>query len=173
MTKKKSLAWLNCSEEELTLHLRSLIHGGADGKSVTFQNMIVFLEGEMGSGKSTFARVLLTELVPGFSSQGSPTFPLVQEYSARDHSPIYHIDLYRLKNSSELEDSGILHQIEEAGALALVEWPDLFPEVFSYWRDIKLSSSSVRGKKVLEVLITPSSVDSERRNYTLSSWIEF
>ena len=111
----------------------------------------------MGAGKSTFARVLLTELVADFSSQGSPTFPLVQEYRAREGSAIYHIDLYRLKNEGELEDSGILHQIEEQGALALVEWPDLFPSVFSYWKD----SSRMRAKTVMEVSIVASAGNSE------------
>ena len=104
----------------------------------------------MGAGKSTFARVLLSELVSDFSSQGSPTFPLVQEYRSKTGKLIYHIDLYRLKNENELEDSGILYQIEEQDSLALVEWPDQFPDAFSYWKD----SSRARAKNVIEVSIS-------------------
>lgn len=115
----------------------------------------------MGAGKSAFARVLLSELVAEFSSQGSPTFPLVQEYQARDGYSIYHIDLYRLKNEGELEDSGILHQIEEQGALALVEWPNLFPDAFSYWKD----HTRMRLKKVIEVEITGDQIS---RNYLIT-----
>ncbi len=154
--KKKSHAWLNCSEEELKSKVQEWIRSEPTG----FKNTIVFLEGEMGAGKSTFARVLLSELVSGFSSQGSPTFPLVQEYRARDGFPVYHIDLYRLKNEAELEDSGILHQIEELGALALVEWPNMFPSVFSYWKD----SSRMRAKTVWTVAISGE----EFRNYILT-----
>lgn len=106
----------------------------------------------MGSGKSTFARFILSALVEGFSSQGSPTYPLVQEYRAKQGFSIYHIDLYRLKNESELEDSGILHQIEEQGSLALVEWPGLFPDVFSYWKN----DARLRLKRVLTVEISGS-----------------
>jgi tRNA threonylcarbamoyladenosine biosynthesis protein TsaE len=157
MTKKKSLAWLNCSEEELKSHIQKWIASESTG----FKNTIIFLEGEMGAGKSTFARELLSELVVDFSSQGSPTFPLVQEYRARAAFSIYHIDLYRLKNEGELEDSGILHQIEEPTALALVEWPNLFSGVFAYWKD----SSRMRAKVVIEVKIENSTTGSDLRNY--------
>ena len=146
MTKKKSLVWLNCSEEQL----KSNIHEWIQNSPLAFNNAIVFLEGEMGAGKSTFARVLLSELVSDFSSQGSPTFPLVQEYRSKTGKLIYHIDLYRLKNENELEDSGILYQIEEQDSLALVEWPDQFPDAFSYWKD----SSRARAKNVIEVSIS-------------------
>ena len=115
----------------------------------------------MGAGKSTFARILLSQLVEGFSSQGSPTFPLVQEYRAKAAYSIYHIDLYRLKNEGELEDSGILHQIEEPNSMAMVEWPNLFPETFSYWKDI----TKQRAKRVFEVKIENSNKGDDFRNY--------
>ena len=163
MAKKKNLAWLNCSEGQL----EEKIHEWVLKNPELFRNSIIFLEGEMGAGKSTFARALLSRLVDGFSSQGSPTFPLVQEYRAKEGFPIYHIDLYRLKNEMELEDSGILHQIEEQGALALVEWPQLFPEVFSHWRN----ESKMRMKRVLEVTISGSKKNPDRqyRDYKINS----
>jgi len=118
----------------------------------------------MGMGKSTLARELLSELVSDFTSQGSPTFPLVMEYRAREGYPIYHIDLFRLTSEEELEDSGILHQIEEQGALSLVEWPSIFPTVFSYWKD----SSRIRAKNVMEVSIKHGD-EFELRNYKISN----
>ena len=155
------LSWKNHSEAELTAKLKDWVSSNAR----LLQNAILFLEGEMGSGKSTFARVLLSEMVPGFSSQGSPTFPLVQEYQAKAGHPIYHIDLYRLKHEGELEDSGILHQIEELRSLSLVEWPDLFPDVFAYWRD----SSRKRAKNIVVVSIENTAISSGasdvHRNY--------
>lgn len=146
--KKKNQEWLNCSEEQLGENIREWLP--------ELKNSILFLEGEMGAGKSTFARVLLSQLVEGFSSQGSPTFPLVQNYQSRAGYSIYHIDLYRLKNEGELEDSGILHQIEELTSLAMVEWPDLFPGVFAYWKD----SSRKRAKQVLVVSIQNTAISS-------------
>lgn len=163
MTKKKSLAWLNCSEEQLNFRIQDWIASDP----TAFRNTIVFLEGEMGAGKSTFARVLLSNLAQNFSSQGSPTFPLVQEYRSKEGSPIYHIDLYRLKNENELEDSGILHQIEEKGALALVEWPDLFPDAFAYWKDqTRHKLKTVFTVKILNSLI---SLDSTLRDYKVEA----
>ena len=160
MMKKKSLAWLNCSEEQL----KSKIQEWMKLQPSNLKNTIVFLEGEMGAGKSTFARILLSELVSDFSSHGSPTFPLVQEYRASLGFPIYHIDLYRLKNEGELEDSGILHQIEEQGALALVEWPNQFKSTFSYWKD----PSRQRAKQVFEISIENGIVEN-LRHYKIAS----
>ena len=102
-----------------------------------FKNTVLFLEGEMGAGKSTFVRALLSVLCPNELSQGSPTFPLVTEYHARAGFLVYHIDLYRLKTEDELHHSGIEAQIEEPGALACVEWPSLFPSAFAHWFDGK------------------------------------
>lgn len=155
--KKKNHEWLNCSEEQLKSRIAEWVKESPE----TFKNMILFLVGEMGSGKSTFARHLLEALVPHFNSRGSPTFPIIQEYTSKSGFPIYHIDLYRLKNENELENAGILQQIEEPGSLALVEWPDLFPEVFQFWN----GASQNRRKKVIQVKI--ERLDSGLRNFTL------
>jgi tRNA threonylcarbamoyl adenosine modification protein YjeE len=160
MAKKKSLAWLDCSEIELIAHLK------AWAAQESFRNTVILLEGEMGSGKSTFVRALLEILSPGVRSQGSPTFPLVQEYRAKGQEesyPIYHIDLYRLKNEQELSDSGIESQIEEPGALACIEWPSLFTDFYAYW-----SSESIQHrKKVIRVKITDEGIEPSLRHYRL------
>jgi tRNA threonylcarbamoyl adenosine modification protein YjeE len=132
MTKKKSLAWLELSEHELKPHLEEWLRDlSSEGQSL--KNSILFLEGEMGAGKSTFVRELLAWIAPESRSQGSPTFPLVTEYKAKDGYPIYHVDLYRLKSSAELEDSGIEEQIEESGSLVCIEWASLFADSFAHW----------------------------------------
>src|SRR4051812_290672 len=56
----------------------------------------VFLEGEMGAGKSTFARFLLEGLEHDRDAEGSPSFPIAHEYRTR-LGPLVHIDFYRLK----------------------------------------------------------------------------
>ncbi len=143
MTKKKSLAWQNCSEEQLSTHLTEWLSGFAP------ENTVVFLEGDMGAGKSTFVRACLKALSPKSRSAGSPTFSLVNEYRADQGYTIYHIDLYRLKDENELQDSGIESQIEEPGALVFVEWASLFPDYFSYWWD----ASRKKMKTVIQVRI--------------------
>ena len=95
MVKKTNLEWADCSEDTRRSRIRMEAAGlfGAD--------TLVFLEGEMGAGKSTFVRVLLEDLCPGAKSLGSPTFPLVQTYRTSGGMWIYHIDLYRLKSARE------------------------------------------------------------------------
>jgi tRNA threonylcarbamoyl adenosine modification protein YjeE len=129
MAKKKNLEWLDCSEPELRDRLAGILGDGFG------PDTLVFLEGEMGAGKSTLARFVIEFLCPGAISHGSPTFPLVQTYRTPSGMSVYHIDLYRLRDPSELEDSGILEQFEERGCLVLVEWGSLFEQDLRIYRD--------------------------------------
>jgi tRNA threonylcarbamoyl adenosine modification protein YjeE len=83
--------------------------------------LLVTLSGELGAGKTTLVRAIcggygVTEEVT------SPTFALVQEYES-PRSPVYHVDLYRLDHSGQLETLA-WDEIVSARALVLVEWPD-------------------------------------------------
>jgi tRNA threonylcarbamoyl adenosine modification protein YjeE len=129
MVKKKRLVWPNCFESDLAKKIRLWL------SETNLTNSIVFLEGEMGSGKSTFVREVLRVLAPECITQGSPTFPLVQLYPLKNGNTFYHIDLYRLRNEDELADSGIESQMEEPIAIACVEWASLFPAAFAHWFD--------------------------------------
>jgi tRNA threonylcarbamoyladenosine biosynthesis protein TsaE len=81
---------------------------------------VVALWGELGAGKTTLARAVVTEL--GYTGDvPSPTFTLVQTY---DLSPaaVWHFDLYRIDNPDEVIELGFEEALAEA--ISLIEWPE-------------------------------------------------
>ena len=83
--------------------------------------------GKMGAGKTTFIKAVCQEL--GVEDViTSPTFALVNEYTAGDGSPIFHFDFYRVKKLEEVYDMGY-EDYFYSGALCLMEWPELVEEL--------------------------------------------
>ncbi len=88
-----------------------------------------FLFGDLGMGKSTFARAFLRAL--GVTGQiPSPTFIIDSVYSIPDSDlTVHHMDLYRLEGApGEIEMLGF-EDIFESSAVVLVEWPDRIPDI--------------------------------------------
>ena len=92
---------------------------------------VVALFGDLGAGKTTFSRGVLRGL--GFDGDvSSPTFPIVQVYQPPDTSiPLWHVDLYRIEDPSELEELALDDALEEAALL--IEWPERLGAWL--WRD--------------------------------------
>jgi len=115
---------------------------------------IVFFHGEIGVGKTTFIRYLVNCLQANNhlnqTEVTSPTFNLVNEYDVGVFI-IQHYDLYRLKNSHETKNIGLLENQNET--LTLIEWPekidnkidnkiDLF---FEYGKDMSKRFLTIKG----------------------------
>jgi tRNA threonylcarbamoyladenosine biosynthesis protein TsaE len=83
----------------------------------------VLLCGDLGSGKTTFARGFIQALQESPGEVVSPTFTLVQTYPTRDHNTVWHFDLYRLKHSSELMEIGLDEALRDG--ITLIEWPEI------------------------------------------------
>jgi tRNA threonylcarbamoyladenosine biosynthesis protein TsaE len=124
---------------------------------------IVLLEGELGSGKSTFARALLRALghegpVP------SPTYTLVEPYRVAD-IVVYHIDLYRVTDEAELRYLG-WDELDDG--LRLVEWPDRAPQLAAQadlrirldyaasGRDVEIQALTGRGRRLVAAMAAAS-----------------
>ena len=86
------------------------------------RNPVILFHAPMGAGKTTLVKEILKELSPQ-EFIGSPTFGLVHEYMSYDGRPIYHFDLYRLKNPEELLDLGF-EEYTDSGAYVFIEWPE-------------------------------------------------
>jgi len=85
------------------------------------QSLTVFLEGDLGSGKTTLARGLLRALgVTG--TVRSPSYTLLESYAPPGRQ-VLHLDLYRLNSAAELEGLGLRDALDP-GVLLLVEWPE-------------------------------------------------
>ncbi|SPD75938.1 tRNA threonylcarbamoyladenosine biosynthesis protein TsaE [uncultured Desulfobacterium sp.] len=88
---------------------------------------VVALVGELGSGKTCFAKGLGLGLgVASDTVINSPSFSLVNEYEGR--YPFYHIDGYRLENLLEFLSAGLDHYFNMEGVVAM-EWADRWPEI--------------------------------------------
>jgi tRNA threonylcarbamoyladenosine biosynthesis protein TsaE len=84
---------------------------------------VIALRGELGSGKTTFARAFIQARPGGdaIAEVPSPTFTLVQVYELPD-APVWHFDLYRLTNPEDAWELGIEEAV--ATGVSLIEWPD-------------------------------------------------
>lgn len=87
----------------------------------------VLLEGELGAGKSTFARYLLEALGVTRLFEGSPTFSIAHEYMTRI-GPAIHMDFYRLRSFEEIEQAGIPDYFWARSNLVICEWLSNWPE---------------------------------------------
>jgi len=151
---------LNLPDPEATASLAMALTGAlpADAGGWT-----ILLQGELGAGKSTFARAMLRSLgheglVP------SPTYTLVEPYTLPGFS-VYHIDLYRVTAADELE---FLGWSDLQDGLKLVEWPERAPRLLELadiqielryedeGRAADLKGLSERGSKVLAGVAWPT-----------------
>ena len=107
---------------------------------------VIFLYGEIGVGKTTFARSLINsfenEKKIKKSEVLSPTFNIVFEYEIKKFT-IKHFDLYRLKDEKDIKNIGLFENIEKN--ITLIEWPELIKDkpnnridlFFEYTKDYK------------------------------------
>ena len=86
---------------------------------------VLLLIGDVGAGKTTFARAIIQSLLSQPEDVPSPTFTLVQTYET-EVGDVWHCDLYRLSDPFELEELGLTEAFDTA--ICLIEWPEILGE---------------------------------------------
>ena len=87
-------------------------------ESEKFPNMVICLEGDLGSGKTAFAKGFARAM--GIEEITSPTFNIIKEYNGE--LPLYHMDVYRVE---ENVDSLGLDEYFDKGGVCIIEWSDM------------------------------------------------
>ena len=129
-------------------------------KKILSPGDVVFLYGEIGVGKTTFAR----HVINGFENEKklkksevlSPTFNIVFEYKIKKFK-IHHFDLYRLKNFKDIKNIGLFENSENI--LTLIEWPELIKKkpsnridiFFEYMEDMNERSLIIKTNGRLKI----------------------
>ncbi len=118
---------------------------------------IIALHGELGAGKTAFARAFIAAL-GGDCETPSPTFTLVQLYELPDHE-VYHFDLYRLEKPEDVIELGIEDAF--ADGVSLIEWPERMGSYLPWTRlDIMISNGA--GDQERKIVIEDHDMMNER-----------
>lgn len=117
----------------------------------------LLLEGNLGTGKTAFARALINALEPLEPKREvpSPTYALVHSYE-KDLGEIIHIDLYRLNQAEEIFELGFLEALPNA--LTLIEWPERM--------------GVYTPEETLKIVITDQSKGRDFSFYGNTAWVE-
>ena len=113
---------------------------------------VIALSGDLGSGKTSFARAFIRALGSGGEEVPSPTFTLVQIYDVSDRT-IWHFDLYRLARPDDVWELGLEEAL--ADGVSLIEWPDRLGGVLPRER-LDLALLPAGAPQARRAVLTPS-----------------
>ena len=135
----KSLDHLNIISKKISTHLS--------------KEDCIFLIGEIGVGKTTFSKLLINHLQEEKDLKPtevlSPTFNLLYEYDIKDLK-IMHYDLYRIKETKELNHIGIFS--DDVDTIKIIEWPDLIKTPLKDKLEIYLNYAARDNEREIKII---------------------
>ncbi len=102
--------------------LDALPGAAAEMLNILGKRRIVAFYGEMGAGKTTFIKALC-DVLEVTDVTSSPSFALINEYRSKRGEPVYHFDLYRVRNTDEVYDLGY-EEFMYSGNYCFIEWAE-------------------------------------------------
>ena len=134
-------------KKKIDLHELKIIAEKLANKSAI--GNIYLLNGELGVGKTTFARFFINKLFRKYKikepiSIKSPSFPLLINYSIKKFD-VLHYDLYRLKNENEIIELNVIENLKKN--ITIIEWPDIINNYLKLNEYISISLKFLSSKK--------------------------
>jgi tRNA threonylcarbamoyladenosine biosynthesis protein TsaE len=118
---------------------------------------LICLWGELGAGKTVFAKGFGSGLAVTGTTVASPSFILMAEHAGR--LPLFHLDLYRLETARDVLDGGLLDE-RQADGVTLIEWPDRLGEALPASRlDVRIG---ITGDTVRRIAVEAAGAGPER-----------
>ena len=111
---------------------------------------VFLLKGLLGAGKTFFARYFINFIQEKKTKILSPTFCILNSYQT-NKGELFHFDLYRLKDVSELENIGFFHALENG--ITIIEWPEIAEEYLFSYTQIKITTINNNYNEVREIEI--------------------
>jgi tRNA threonylcarbamoyladenosine biosynthesis protein TsaE len=146
-----------CADEKQQVAFGKALATACDHKS-----SVIFLQGDLGAGKTTLVRGFLQQM--GFYDKvKSPTYSLIETYHI-NAKQILHVDLYRITSSDEVHALG-LRDLFDDNTIGLIEWPERAKEQlppadlacyiapFADGRQIQLVTATLRGKEIVNSMV--------------------
>ncbi|MCP4801998.1 MAG: tRNA (adenosine(37)-N6)-threonylcarbamoyltransferase complex ATPase subunit type 1 TsaE [Bacteroidetes bacterium] len=113
----------------------------------TVNSKTILFYGDMGVGKTTLIKALVSEL--GGGQVSSPTFSIVNEYAIKN-GLVYHFDFYRINEIHEVYDIGIEDYLDSKQWI-FIEWPEKIREILPLKSDISYIKINKNGSRTLNI----------------------
>jgi tRNA threonylcarbamoyladenosine biosynthesis protein TsaE len=131
------------------------------------QSSVIYLKGDLGSGKTTFAKGFLNGM--GFlGNVASPTYTLIEIYNTKFYD-VYHIDLYRIDTRKEIIELELHEQPASSHPfILLIEWPERgIPDILPPDLEILFSLGDLTNQRIPDVIC-----NSKKLRNILNCWLK-